>query len=214
MKLLLTLLLAFQAGSMSDVNDLRQMLGKNYRTVLDVLNTRNQAILRNTERLAPQQAAQMRARMIEPPLPADQLKLSLDLNNVGQGLVLYVFEHDFTTDRINLFFCAAQPAEGDLAARTERLVAIQVLLDDSVAPSPAVEMFQSVYGLPRPFPLNTYESFATYPIVAALGGVAWDLGAHEAIYQSVRGNSLVNGQFWITDKGLFRTCSKPPKLVP
>ena len=214
MKLLLALLLAFQAGSMNDVNELRQMLGKNYRSVLDMLNARNQVILRNTERLAPQQAAQMRARMIEPPFPAEQLKLSLDLNNIGQGLALYVFEHDFTTERINLFFCAAQPAEGNLAARAERLVAIQVLLDDSLSTLPAVEMFQAVYMLPRPLSLDTFEPVATYPIAAGLGGAAWDLGAHEAIYQALQGNALVTGQFWITDRGLFGTCLKPPKLVP
>jgi hypothetical protein len=214
MKLLLTLLLALQAGTMSDIDLLRQMLGLNFRAVLDVLNARNQVILQNTERLAPQQAAQMRARMAEPPFPEGDLKLALDLFNIGQGIILYVFEHDFTTERINLFFCAAQPAEGETPARRESLVAIQVLLDESLATADAVTLFQTVYRMPAPRPLEGYTFAAPYPLVQGLPGAAWDLGGHEAVYQTVRGNPLVTGQLWLTHKNFFATCANPPALTP
>jgi hypothetical protein len=220
MKLLLSLLIAFrafhafQAGTLNDVNELRQMLGFNYRSVLNTLNARNQVILRNTQSLAPQQAAQMRSRMTEPAFPEQQLMLPLNLTNIGQGLALYVFEHDFTVEQINLYFCPAQPAADNQPARSEQVVAIQVLLDDSLAPEDAVSMFQSVYRLPPPAPFERYEPAATYPVVKGLPAVAWDLGPHEGIYQSVLGNSRVTGQLWLADKNLITTCAKPPKLTP
>jgi hypothetical protein len=214
MILLLSLLLAFQAGTRTDVDELRQMLGFNYRSVLDALNARNQVILRNTQTLAPQQAAQMRSQMTEPPFPAQQLVLPVNVGNIGMGSVLYFFDDDFTTEQIKFYFCPAQPASDEVPARSERLVAIQVLIDDSLALSDAPTLLQSVYKLPSPVPFERYEPVAEYPVRRGVPALAWDLGAQEAIYQRVSGGGVVTGQLWLADKNLLRTCVSPPKFVP
>jgi hypothetical protein len=53
--LLLSLLMQF--GTRDDVAELRQYLGRPYRSVIQLLDSKNQILLRNTETLAPGQAA-------------------------------------------------------------------------------------------------------------------------------------------------------------
>ena len=60
MSALLAVLLFVQAGVRNDINELRQYLGRNYPATIQALNEKNQILLRNTERLAPAQAAEIR----------------------------------------------------------------------------------------------------------------------------------------------------------
>ena len=70
--------------------------GKNYAATIQLLNAKNQILLRNTEPLAPAQAAGMRAQMQVPDrLPADRPIVSARITNVGQGLLAFLFEDDF-----------------------------------------------------------------------------------------------------------------------
>src|SRR3954470_9021957 len=107
MSFLLAALFLFQAGVRNDVNELRQYLGKAYPSAIQLLNAKNQILLRNTEPLAPAQAAQMRAQMQVPDrLPPDRPVLSTRIQNVGQGLLTFLFEDDFIVEQVNFIFCA------------------------------------------------------------------------------------------------------------
>lgn len=208
MNFLLCTVLFFQANTRSDVLELRQYLGQSYRIAVQLLQSKNQILLRNTEPLAPAQAAEMRARMTAPPaLPADRPIFPLRIDNIGQGLLSFLFEDDFITEQVNLVFCPAQPE------RTERLLALQVLFDDSQAVRPAVELLQSVYQLPRPVPAGSnYRPVLQYPLAVNLPLTIWDLGPIEAIYQPVSGQRLITSQFWLTDKTAVAACPVVPKL--
>lgn len=208
MTFLLCAFLLFQAGTRKDVLELRQYLGQSYRMAIQLLQSKNQILLRNTEPLAPSQAAEMRARMEAPPkLPADRPVFPLKLDNVGQGLLSFLFEDDFITEQVNFVFCPAQPD------RPERLLALQVLLDDSQALKPAAELLQSVYELPRPLPLGSdYKPALQYPLAVNLPLTIWNLGPIEAVYQPIAGQRLITGQFWLTDKAAVTACTAVPKL--
>jgi len=211
MNLLLSLLFIFQAGVRNDVADLRQYLGMNYRSVIQRLDDKNQILLRNTEPLAPAQAAEMRLRMRVPDsLPADQPLLSARITNVGQGLLSFLFEDDFLTEQVNFVFC---PAEADNPARPERVMTIQVLFDDRRAFAAAVTLLQTVYQMPPPLPPGTnYMPVLMYPLASNLAATVWSAGTLEALYQPVPGQALVTGQLWLTDKTVVMQCMNIPKL--
>src|SRR5437879_11190948 len=138
MSILLAILLAsgLQAGVRNDINELRQYLGMTYPSVIQALNAKNQILLRNTEPLAPAHAAEMRLRMQAPDrLAVDHPLVAARINNVGQGLLSFLFEDDFLTEQVNFVFC---PAQGGDPAKTEHVMAIQVLFDDRRALAPAV----------------------------------------------------------------------------
>ncbi len=211
MTLLLASLLLLQAGVRNDLIDLRNFLGATYRSAVQLLDSRNQILLRNTEPLAPAQAAQMRARMRVPDrFSADRPILSTTINNVGQGLVTFLFEDDFVVEEVNFVFC---PPQGGDPPRPERVLAIQVLLDDSHALAPAVNLLQSVYQLPRPLPAETgYPLALLYPLRPNLPLTIWNLGTIEILYQPVIGRQFVTGQLWLTDKTVRSQCDNAPKL--
>src|SRR5207244_1835388 len=109
MSFLLAVLLLAQAGVRNDLFELRQYLGGTYRATVDRLNAKNQILLRNTEPLAPAQAAEMRARMQVPErLPADRPYLSTHVQDIGQGLLSFLFEDDFIVEQVNFVFCPAE----------------------------------------------------------------------------------------------------------
>ena len=204
MSFLLAVFFILQAGVENDVIELRQYLGGNYNATIQRLNAKNQILLANTERLAPQQAAQMRAQMQVPgKLPAENPIVSAQVQNVGQGLVSFLFEDDFLVEHVNFVFCR----------EPERVIALQVLLDDSRALKPAVTLLQSVYQMPRPIiPLPDYRTQLMYPLAPNLPVTIWDLNGVEGIYQPVLGKPLVTGQFWLTDKAGVMACPAIPKL--
>jgi hypothetical protein len=203
--------LLLQAGVRNDVAELRQYLGMGYRAVIQALDAKNQILLRNTEPLAPAQAAEMRLRMQAPArLAADQPLLSARITNVGQGLLSFLFEDDFLTEQVNFVFC---PAEADNPARPERVMTIQVLLDDRRALAPAVTLLQTVYQMPQPLrPGAEYMPVLMYPLAPNLPATIWSFGTLEAVYQPVLGNALITGQLWLTDKTVVMQCANVPKL--
>ena len=200
-----------QIGVRNDITDLRQYLGRTYPAVIQRLDAKNQILLRNTERLAPAQAARMRLSMQAPAgLSGGQPLLSARVNNVGQGLVSFLFEDDFLTEQVNFVFC---PAEIDNPARPEQVMAIQVLFDDRRAFGPAVRLLETVYQMPQPLPPGTnYTPVLMYPLNPNLPATVWSAGMLEAVYQPVRGQALVTGQLWLTDNNVVMQCMNVPKL--
>jgi hypothetical protein len=204
--LLLALLIQF--GVRDDVVELRRYLGMTYRSVIQSLDAKNQILLRNTEGLAPAQAAEMRARMQAPAtLSKERPVLAAKIENIGQGLVSFLFEDDFITEQVNFVFCPAQPD------KPERVLAVQVLLDESRALDTAVRLFQTIYQLPPPvIPAPNYQLALMYPVRPNLPLTIWNMGTIEAIYQPVPGQKLITGQFWLTDRTVAADCMAIPKL--
>ncbi len=196
-KLLTFFFLVFQ-GPSDDVADLRGFLGLNYRSVLARLEAKNQILLRNTERLAPQQAAEMRSRW-SAPASIETPVLSLSINNVGQGLVTFLFEDDFLTERVNIVFCPAG------ATSPERVMTLQVLFDESRTLGTAPEILEKVYGMPISRRPTDHQPALPYPLRPQVQVTYWDLGSVEAVYDPYRA-------LWITDKRIAATCSPLPKL--
>jgi hypothetical protein len=211
MSFFLGLLLLLQLGVSNDIVELRQYLGLTYPAVVQRLDAKNQILLRNVQPLAPAQAAEMRQRMqVLDHLPADRPVLSARIDNVGQGLLTFVFEDDFIVDQMNFIFCPAEPGN---PAKPERLMTIQVFLDESRALAPTVPLLQSVYQMPAPLPPNSeYIPALIYPLAPSLPVTVWSAGNLEAFYQPVVGNRLVTGQLWMTDKAVVMQCMNPPKL--
>lgn len=204
MTLLFAVVLVFQAGVRNDVVQLRQYLGLSYRSTIQALGSINQILLKNTEPLAPAQAAEMRANMRTPDkLPPDNPIVSARIQNVGQGMLTFLFEDDFLVEQVNFVFCR----------EPERVIALQVLFDDSRAVGPTPTLLQTVYQMPRPIvPPPDYKTQLMYPLAANLPVTVWNMSMVEAIYQPVLGNPLVTGQLWLTDKAGVMGCSSIPRL--
>jgi hypothetical protein len=202
--------LFLQLGVRNDISELRQYLGKSYAVTVELLNARNQVLLRNTEPLAPAQAAQMRAQMQVPEvLPADMPIVSARIQNVGEGLLTFLFDDDFIVEQVNFVFCPAQPGN----AVAERLMAIQVLFDDNRTIGSTLGVLQSVYQMPHPIvPGPDYKPLLMYPVAANLPQTIWDLNTAEAVYQVVSGNRLITGQLWFADKDVVMHCMSIPAL--
>src|SRR5262245_18456832 len=116
--------LLMQTGTYDDMVQLRGYLGMPYPAVVQSLNAKIQILLHSTQVLAPAQAAGIRAPTNAPDtLPAANV-LPAKIDNVGQGIVTFLFEDDFITEQVNFFFC---PVQRDAP---ERVMAVQVLLDD------------------------------------------------------------------------------------
>jgi hypothetical protein len=205
---LIVLFLFFQAGVRNDVFELRQYLGKTYPATIQTLDAKNQILLRNTEKLAPAQAAEMRARMQAPAkLSTERPVLNAKIDNFGQGLLSFLFEDDFIVEHVNFVFCAVRPDDVD------RVFAVQMLFDDGRSLGSAPDLLQKVYQLPPPIPRGAkYELALNYPIRPNLPLILWDMGNVEAVYQPVTGERLITGQLWLTDKTVFAACSQVPKL--
>jgi hypothetical protein len=210
MSFFLALVLSFQVGVRSDFNELRQYLGSTYTALIRALDGKNQILLRNTERLAPAQAAEMRARMQAPPaVSAERPMVSARIDNIGQGLLSFLFDDDFLPEQVNFVFCPPQTEP----ALQERLMTIQVLLDESRTVGPTVSLLQKVYQLPIPLPPATdYQPVLSYPLRSNVPVTIWNLGTIEALYQPVAGQKLVTGQLWLTDKTVVAQCTSIPRL--
>jgi len=201
--------LLMQTGTYDDMVQLRRYLGMSYQAVVQSLNAKNQLLLRNTEVLAPAQAADMRAHMKAPDTVSAGNVLSAKIDNVGQGIVTFLFEDDFITEQVNFVFCPVQQ-DGP-----ERVMAVQVLLDDRRAVRDAVNTLQLIYQLPlplRPTPLNPYQLALMYPIRPDLPLTIWNLGSTEALFQPIPAQKLITGQLWITDKTIAADCMNIPNL--
>ena len=211
MSILTGLLLMFQIGVRNDLIELRQYLGMTYPLVIQALNAKNDILIRNTQRLAPAQAEQMLQRMQVPAaLPADQPVVRARIDNVGQGLLSFLFEDDFLVEQVNFVFC---PAEPNNPARPEHVMTIQVLLDDRRAAAPTLSLLQTIYQMPPPLlPGTQYQPVLMYPLVPALPTTRWSFGTFEAMYQPVAGERLFSGQLWLTDKTVVMQCMNIPKL--
>ena len=197
-----------QVGVRDDLLYLRRYLGMPYASVVQTLNEQNQILLRNTERLAPAQAAEMRARMKPPAsLPKERPILTANVDNIGQGLISFLFEDDFITEQVNFVLCATA------ADQPGRVVSMQVLLDESRALRPTIEMLRSIYQLPPPIvPAPDYQLAMMYPIRPNLPMTIWNIGTVEIVYQAVSGQPLVTAQLWITDRAIATQCMPIPKL--
>jgi hypothetical protein len=202
---LLVGLLFLQAGVRNDVAELRQYLGTSYRGLIQALDSKNQFVLRNVGGIAPAQAAEMRARMRTPDrLPTGNPIVSAKIDNVGQGLLSFLFDGDFVPEQVNFVFCPAEQ---------ERLMTIQVLLDDRTALGSTVDLLQKVYQLPPPLaPKADYKYVLPYPFRTGVLPTIWSLGTVEVLYQPVLGQKLVTGQLWLTDTTVVSQCTALPKL--
>jgi hypothetical protein len=211
MSLLFSVFLVLQIGVRNDISELRQYLGKSYAAAIQLLNAKNQILLSNTERLAPAQAAQMRAQMQTPDvLPADKPIVSARIQNVGEGLLTFLFEDDFLVEQVNFVFCPAQTSD---AAAPEHVMAIQVLFDDRRTLGSTFGVLQGVYQMPPPIVSGPdYKPLLMYPVAANLPATIWDLNTAEAVYQVVPGNRLITGQLWFADKDVVMHCMNIPKL--
>ena len=211
MSVLAGLLLLFQLGVRNDLVELRQYLGMTYPLVIQALNAKNDILLRNTQRLAPAQAEQIRQHIQVPDkLPADRPVINARIDNVGQGLLSFLFEDDFLAEQVNFVFC---PAEPDNPARPEHVMTIQALFDDRRAAAPTLALLQNIYQMPPPLlPGTQYQTVLMYPVAPNLPTTIWSFGTLEALYQPVAGNRLVSGQLWLTDKTVVMQCMNIPKL--
>jgi hypothetical protein len=210
MSFLLAVLLLPQVGVRNDVLELRQYLGTTYSGLIRALDAKNHILLRNTERLAPEQAAEMRARMQAPPgLPPARSVVTARIDNIGQGLLSFLFDDDFLTEQVNFVFCPAQAEP----ALQERLMAIQVLLDENRTIGSTVDLLQKVYQMPLALPFSAgYEPVLLYPLRPDVPVTIWNLGTIEALYQPVAGQRLVTAQLWLTDTAVVSRCANIPAL--
>jgi hypothetical protein len=211
MSVFLSLLLFVQFLVRNDLVELRQYLGMTYPALVQALTAKNQILLRNTERLAPQQAAEMRQRMLVPDiLPPDHPVVNTRLNNVGQGLVTFLFEDDFLTEQVNFVFC---PSDVAAPSNSEHVMTIQVLFDDRRAAASTLKILQSVYQMPAPLPPGSnYMTVLMYPLAANLPVTTWNAGNFEAVYQPIPDQRLITAQLWLTDKNVVMQCTKVPQL--
>jgi hypothetical protein len=176
-----------------------------------MLNAKNQILLRNTQRLAPVQAAQILAQIKVPDaLSPDSRVVSARIENVGRGLLTFLFEDDFTVEQVNFVFC---PPQAGPPAAAERVMAIQVLFDDRTALGTTAGLLQKVYQMPQPMTAGPdYKSLLMYPLVGNLPVTTWDLKTAEGVYQAVSGNRLITGQLWLADKAVVMECMNIPPL--
>jgi len=205
------LFLLFQIGVRNDLIELRQYLGMTYPLVIQALHAKNDILIRNTQRLAPAQAAQMLQHMQTPDtLPADQPFVRARIDNVGQGLLTFLFEVDFIVEQVNFIFCPAESAD---PPKPEHVMTIQVLQDDRRAAASTLSLLQTVYQMPPPLlPGVEYQPVLMYPVAPNPPTTIWSFGTFEALYQPVAGNRLVAGQLWLTDKTVVMQCMNIPKL--
>ena len=218
MTLLLAILFLFQTALRNDVAELRSYLGLNYASVVAQLNQKNQILLRNTERLAPAQAAEMRARW-KVPATLDRQIFTATINNVGQGLLSFLFEDDFIAEQANFVFCPPQQevtVDGvTIPARSERVMALQILFDDSRAVGGTVpQILQNVYKLPPPVASPDYQRSLAYPFRQGVPVTIWDLVTVEILHQPISGAGVITGQLWLTEKNIVRTCVNLPRITP
>lgn len=220
MTFFISLLLLFQTAVLpNDISELRGYLGMGYRGVLQALDEKNQILLRNTQRLAPAQAAEMQARWKAPDrLPTERPILAVGISNVGQGLASFLFEDDFLVHQVNFVFCPAQrPTMVDavaIPARGEQVMAIQVLFDDSHAVGGTVpQILQNIYRLPASVaPLPLYRPALAYPLTQNLPATFWSFDPIEAVFQPVSNTPKITGQLWLTHKTIVRTCVNLPRI--
>ena len=196
------------APQIDDIGVLRNLLGSDFEQALKLIDERNQLLIRNTEQLAPAQAAELRARTKLPSEVSGSNTLSLADSNYGLGLVTILFEEDFVVEQINLIFC------------DERVASLQVLFDDNRAFGNTAQLLGSVYGMGPSVPFGSHTPAVKYPLpgvtytdegewqlgMGASRVVVWDMGPREALYQPVGGRGLITGQFWLTHKELAKAC--------
>jgi len=196
------------SAQINDTGILYGLLGLDFGDAIENIQKWNLTLIRNTERLAPAQAAEIRSRTASPEgLPESNI-LSLADSNLGLGLVSVLFEDDFIVEQVNLIFCE------------DRIAALQVLFDDSRAFGDTVQLLGSVCGMGPTVPFGSHKPALEYRLRGGsydeegawtldIGGspvTVWDMGLREALYQPVPGETMITGQFWMTNKQLGAQC--------
>ncbi len=210
MKWLSTILIGalLAAPQIDDMGALRNLLGSDFEEALKLIDEWNQFLIRNTETLAPAQAAELRARTKLPSEVPASNTLALAESNYGLGLVTMLFEEDFDVVQINLIFC------------DDRVASLQVLFDDNSTFGNTVQLLGSVYGMGPSVPFGSHTPAVKYPLpgvtytdegewqlgMGASPVVVWDMGPREGLYQPVGSGGVIRGQFWLTHKELAKTC--------
>jgi hypothetical protein len=196
------------SSQIDDMGILHGLLGLDFEEAIEDVRKWNQVLIRNTERLAPAQAAEIRARTVAPEGFPESNILSLADSNYGLGLVSVLFEEDFVVEQINLIFYE------------ERLSALQVLFDDGRAFGDTMQLLESIYGMEQAVPFGSHKPALQYRLrgvtyddegkwnldVGADPVTVWDMGTREALYQPIPGEKLLTGQFWMTNKQLSAKC--------
>ena len=210
MKWLSTILIGalLAAPQIDDMGVLRNLLGSDFAQALKLIDKWNQFLIRNTEQLAPAQAAELRRRTKLPSEVPGSNTLALAESNYGLGLVTRLFEADFDVVQINLIFC------------DDRVASLQVLFDDSRTFGNTAQLLGSVYGMGPSVPFGSHTPAVKYPLpgvtytdegewqlgMGASPVVIWDMGLREGLYQPVGSGGVILGQFWLTHRELARTC--------
>jgi hypothetical protein len=196
-------------AQIADLGTVRNLLEKDYAEVVVLLDEYNQVLIRNTERLAPQQAEELRRQFQFPETLPEIGTLALGVSNYGMGLVSFLFEEDFVVEQVNLLFC-----EG-------RVGSIQVLFDDRTTFGDTIGIFSRLYAMGPSVPFGSHQPAFRYPLpgisyddeggwtldIGAEAITVWDMGTREAIYQPVVGGGLITGQFWLTSRELVGGCA-------
>ena len=210
MKWLSTILIGalLAAPQIDDMGVLRNLLGSDFEQALKLIDKWNQFLIRNTEQLAPAQAAELRRRTKLPSEVPGSNTLALAESNYGLGLVTRLFEEDFDVVQINLIFC------------DDRAASLQVLFDDSRTFGNTAQLLGSVYGMGPSVPFGSHTPAVKYPLpgvtytdegewqlgMGASPVVVWDMGLREGLYQPVGSGGVILGQFWLTHGELAKTC--------
>jgi prepilin-type processing-associated H-X9-DG protein len=172
------------ARQIDDMVVIRSILEQDYESVVEILDEYNQTLIRNTERLAPEQAEELRSKFRFPETLPEINTLALGGSNYGQGLVPFLFEEDFIVEQVNLLFCDG------------RVGSVQVLFDDCEAFGDTVQLFSRLYAMGPSVPFGSHQPAFRYPLPGVLyddeGGwslevgtepvTVWDMRTREALY--------------------------------
>ena len=193
----------------NNIGILRAMLELNFEDTVESLDRWNQILIQNTRQQAPEEAAELEAKL-QPPeaLPRSNV-LALGHSSFGQGLISVLFEEDFTVEQVHLLFCQ------------DRVTAIQVLFDDSETFGDTAQLLSRVHGMGPAVPFGSHQPAFQCPLpgvtydeegrwelgVSASPVTVWNMGTSEALFQPVVGQRVLSGQFWLTHKESASACA-------
>jgi hypothetical protein len=193
--------------------NIRALFGRSFDETMQKLDEINAGYLRN-QGLPDAQISNTLSRLTKPPAPsADNNVVVLNSTNAGTGLVGMASKSGLAAEQINIAFCG----------RTERLMAIQILLrtNQPVDNAELLLRLRQVYGLPERAKFDEYHPAIKYPLPGigytedghwqAQSGVqpvaVWSAENIEAVFQSIGASRTVDGQLWIVDKAVAHDCA-------
>jgi hypothetical protein len=163
--------------------------------------------------LSSAQVSNVLSGLMKPPVPSpDNNVVVLNSMNVGTGLIGIASKKELAAQQINIAFCG----------RTERVMAIQILLrTQPTANADLILQLKEIYNLPDTAKFESYRPAIKYPLPGisytedgrwqAQPGVrpvtVWSDGTIEAVFQSIAAGRTLDGQLWIVDKTVAHDCA-------